>query len=365
MRKLFTIAALSILVLFLVQSGKAQSIIFNEVLADPAVDVSLGDSNGDGTRDSAEDEFIELANVGSDTVDMTGWRVGDDENGGNFVFPDGYKMAPNQIVVIFGGGDISNAPGYDPDPLKTRAFSCDSTIGNGLANGGDYAILLSGDGNADTYFAYNSKNGAGPPTAEILAGITWEYEVNTAANASKDNSVTRYPDGDTGVADPFVEHLTVSPNPFSPGQTVDGNDTLQPIPTEPPKLSIIINEALADPATSVENGDANQDGVRDSAWDEFIELANISDDTVDISGWRLGDDEYGGNFAFPQGYKMAPNQIVVVFGGPDITNAYGYDPDPLKTRVFTADSTLGNGLSNNGDFIVLLSPDGKYDMYFA
>ncbi len=50
--------------------------------------------------------------------------------------------------------------------------------------------------------------------------------METAANASNNNSITMYPDGDMSVADPFVEHNTVSGNQFSPGQTVDGSNNL-------------------------------------------------------------------------------------------------------------------------------------------
>ena len=39
------------------------------VLADPPSGTP-GDANGDGTRSSSQDEFVELANVSSDPVDL-------------------------------------------------------------------------------------------------------------------------------------------------------------------------------------------------------------------------------------------------------------------------------------------------------
>ena len=78
-----------------------QTIIFNEIHADPDSDPIAGDANGDGIRNSAHDEFVEIVNVSANEVDMTGWMLGDDEQI-DYTFPDGYKMAPGQITVLFG-----------------------------------------------------------------------------------------------------------------------------------------------------------------------------------------------------------------------------------------------------------------------
>lgn len=81
---------------------QAPRLIVNEFLADPAGDAP-GDANGDGTRSGSQDEFLELANISADTLDLTGWKVGDDE-AINFTFPDGYMLPPRALLVIFGGG---------------------------------------------------------------------------------------------------------------------------------------------------------------------------------------------------------------------------------------------------------------------
>ena len=138
-------------------------------------------------------------------------------------------MQPGQLVVVFGGGDISNVPGYDADPLQTRIFVSDSTdkVGNGFANGGDFFLLISPDGAYDLYFGYNSKYNSGPPTSAVVEGIDFEIKMQTAAAAGNNNSVTRNPDGDISIDDPFVEHNTVSDNEFSPGQTINGENSIQ------------------------------------------------------------------------------------------------------------------------------------------
>ena len=206
-----------------------QTIVVNELLVDPAVAVEEGDANRDGERDAQDDEFVELVNVSDQPIDIGGWQLGDDEKVG-FTFPEGYIMEPNQIIAVFGGGDVSNLPGYNADPLKTRVFCTQDSIGNGLANSGDYFVLLSDDGEYDIYVAYGSKYNAGPPTVEFLQDVTWEWEVNIAAAANKDNSVTRYLDGNIDEEDPFVQHLSVSNKRFSPAQTIEGANWLGGVP---------------------------------------------------------------------------------------------------------------------------------------
>ena len=331
-------------------------LIVNEVLADMPVDAP-GDANGDGTRDAAQDEFIELANATLEPLDLTGWMVGDDE-GINFAFPEGYTLGPLEIVVIFGGGDVSGVTGYDPDPLATRVFQADSSVGNGFANSGEYIVIQSADGSEDTYVAYNSKVDLGAPETDATAGIEFEHGVNIHVPADMDQSMVRSPDGNIDEDDPFVLHSTVSDSLFSPGVTIDGSTRIP----SPFAARLLVNEFLVDPPVD-EPGDANADGVRHAQEDEFVELTNISDEPLDLTGWEVGDDERI-NFTFPDGYVLPSRAFVVIFGGGDLTNVPGYDPDPMLTRVFASDS-VGNGLANGGDYIVITSPDGNEDMYVA
>ena len=213
-------------------TAQAQSpLIINEFLADPAADAP-GDANGDGTRDAQADEFVELLNVGRDTLDLTGWRLGDDERV-NFTFPTGYRLPPLHFVTVFGGGDVSNVPGYNADPLQTRVFAPGDSVGNGLANGGETIVLLSADGSADTYLNYGSRVGSEAPSSGDTDGVTFEVGVNVSVAANEDVAVTRSPDGDTYSADPFVQHSSVRASLFSPGTTLDG-ELVAPRPSAPP-----------------------------------------------------------------------------------------------------------------------------------
>ncbi|MBI9074200.1 MAG: lamin tail domain-containing protein [Desulfatibacillum sp.] len=77
----------------------------------------------------------------------------------------------------------------------------------------------------------------------------------------------------------------------------------------------VVNEVHGDP-----HGDANGDGVIDNG-DRFIELVNISSQSVDISGWTLTA-AAGILHTFPPGTVIDPGYPVVVFEG-DIPGGLG------------------------------------------
>jgi predicted extracellular nuclease len=126
----------------------------------------------------------------------------------------------------------------------------------------------------------------------------------------------------------------------------DDGDIILPIPPS----ALVVNEFLADPASDL-GGDANGDGVRDASGDEFVEIANDSDDNIDISGWTLSD-SVGVRHVFPSGTIVSAHCAVVVFGGGTPTGEFG------GVVVQTA-STGMLGLNNGGDTITL--SDGSVD----
>lgn len=120
--------------------------------------------------------------------------------------------------------------------------------------------------------------------------------------------------------------------------------------TEPGK--VIINEVLADPAAG-SAGDANGDGTRSGTADEFVELVSASSTPVDLSGWALADD-FGTRFVFPEGTQLIPGRAVVVFGGGNASKMTDF-AGLFGTLAFVS---TGLGLSNSGDTVKLVRPDG-------
>jgi len=160
--------------------------VINEIHADPAANLP-GDANGDGTRDFAQDEFVELVNVGELATDISGWTLSDSQV--RHLFPAGSVVEPGCAVVVFGGGA--------PTGVFGGALVQTATGGQvGLSNGGDTVTLSNG-----------------------VISIEASY---TGSQGGNNQSVTRNPDV-TGELS--TQHSTIAEANgalFSPGTRLDG-----------------------------------------------------------------------------------------------------------------------------------------------
>ena len=81
-------------------------LIINEYLADPpgttAGDLE-GDANGDGIRDSGDDEFVEIVNYAAVPLDIGLFTISDATQI-RFTIPPGKVIPPGEAAVVFGGG---------------------------------------------------------------------------------------------------------------------------------------------------------------------------------------------------------------------------------------------------------------------
>ena len=173
------------------QAGAA--ILINEVLADPPA--LIGDANGDGVVSATQDEFVELVNTDYAPVNLAGWSVSDSVKVRHLF---GSSTIPARgFFTVFGGGSVSGVP---------HAATA-SGGGLGLNNDVDTVLLRDVSGILIDSLAYGSE-------------------------AGRDTSLTRDPDAE-GL---FILHASLNGAPFSPGTTVDGQDTLaMPLPEPTPE----------------------------------------------------------------------------------------------------------------------------------
>lgn len=118
-------------------------------------------------------------------------------------------------------------------------------------------------------------------------------------------------------------------------------------------------------------GDANKDGKRDAAGDEFIELFNPHDKPIQLFGYTLTDSQEPGKgqfkFTFPA-LELPPGGVVVVFNG--LNSVWSGPVGDAKVPpsapnenfnsawVFTMKNTSSKvALGNAGDHILLSAPD--------
>ncbi len=144
-----------------------------------------------------------------------------------------------------------------------------------------------------------------------------------------------------------------------------------PIPAPHPQITEVLFNVPND-----ESGDANKDGERHAAGDEFIEIANAHESPVNLKGYVLfnrrasfdGTEGSGVRFEFPD-VELPGHGVCVVFNGCDAKIA-GPVGTPKKApesgndafngvMVFTmVNTSKSRALANGGDWVVLAAPDG-------
>jgi uncharacterized protein (TIGR03437 family) len=112
---------------------------------------------------------------------------------------------------------------------------------------------------------------------------------------------------------------------------------------------IVINEVLADPPDGLA-GDANRDGVRDSADDEFVELVNSTGRNIDLSNYELASRSLTATndtlrHRFASGTILKPGTAIVIFGGgspPTSTQVFSNTSASTSNPVFGTPASTSN-----------------------
>jgi hypothetical protein len=379
------------------------SVRLNEALPGPG-----SDWNGDLDSDSRSDEWAEITNQGSSPVDLTDYLLlsGDRRSP---VYGFSGQIEPGDFLMISGsdaldwesenghssiglslnnGGDVvylATVSGSDTlvvDSLRYESAEVgyDVSIGR-LADGSgewtcfDHFMPLGGCGLDPTPGAGNTTN----PGPHILglervplypaAGDSITVRVDAGDADGVTEVLLAY---DINLEDGEEPHMILESGtddlgtwvytilPCAAGDTVhyrvslsDGSKwTVSPwmgCRVREGGVSVVINEFLADPPPDLA-GDANRDGVRHAADDEFVELLNCGVEPRDISGWTIGDGT-SVRHVFPDtGLVVMPGEFVTVFGGGE--------PIGFEGEVSIA-SSGGLGLANSGDAVKLLDSSGN------
>ena len=377
------------------------TLIINEYLADPggssAGDLE-GDANGDGVRDSADDEFVEIVNYGAAPLDVGLFTISDSTQI-RFTIPAGKVIPPGESAVVFGGGTPTGA--FGNASANGLVFTA-GTAGLSLNNGGDtitikdtFAAIVtsvtfgSAEGGANqsitrspditgTFTTHSTAGGSGgtlfspgarvngtpfTTTDPVITSISPEGAIAGTGDVTVTISGMNFESGSvvhvdgspvsTAFTSPvqLVAHLPSSVTAVAgnyriavqnPGGTI--SNTLQFTVLS----QIGINEYLADPPDGV-SGDANGDGTRDSAQDEFVEIANRTVMPIDVSGFTLRDAD-ALRFTFPPGSIIPAGEAAVIFGGGSPQGDFG------NARVNGLLFTSALSFNNGGDTIQLRDP---------
>lgn len=184
----------------------------------------------------------------------------------------------------------------------------------------------------------------------------------------------------------FCAAASAEPKPVAPKDAPTKPATPAATPSESVEKPLVpfpaplITEILAAVPTGMA-GDANKDGTRQVAGDEFIELVNPHSQPIDLGGYTLSDKtasektasgkpKSGGlKWTFPK-CTLQPGQVVVVFNGyastfkgpvGDTSVAPKTGNDNITGALVFSMKNPGErtGLSNSADWVLLSAPDGK------
>lgn len=183
------------LLLAIFASGLNAQVAINEYCNDPYLSVPGLDTNLDGApatgSSQSDDEFVEIVNFGSNSVDIGNWTVSD-AFGLRHTFAGGTLLGPGSAVVVFGGGSVANF-----NSIGLSGVTAD-TGALGLNNTSDSIILNDGMGMTVDSHSYVS-GGPGDGNGE---------------------SITRVPESPTGV---FTLYTTFAGINHSAGYMLNGS----------------------------------------------------------------------------------------------------------------------------------------------
>jgi hypothetical protein len=234
-----------------------------------------------GTQASPNDEWIELYNPGAVAINLTGWTLRSS---------DGSPDIPLSGTILAGDYYL-----LERDEDAVADITADDTYSGNLSNSGEILRLFSGAN--DLIDTANINGGAWP------AGISSTYSSMQRSLISADSDfvwVTYDPTSDSGTraqdasgndinGTPGRANTPINVTP-TPTSVVSISRTATPAPGPAPILGI--SEFLPRPGH-----DWNNDGIVD-VFDEFIEIINAGRIDVDLSDYKIDDEQDLGSSPF-------------------------------------------------------------------
>ncbi len=353
-------------------------LLIHEILADPGT----YDASCDGNVDASDDEFVEIVNIGTTTVDLSGATLSDLGNT-RHTFPTGTVLDPWDAVVVFGGGTptldgtagargswcVALPPEVEVQTASTGLLSLDDNSDTVSLSGPLGTVLdVYTYGTEASYEASISRSPelTSAPMVEhrSLPGATARFSPGTLANGAgfdtqppADTGAPPVPTGETGlVVVPTGETAVWAPTGETglvvpTGETGLVYDTAPPPPppdTAPPPAPVdtilpgqlVINEVLQNPL-AVADGNG-----------EWFEVYNASGVTLELEGLVIRDD--GGE------YHVVSQPLTV---GPGGYLVFGVNADPATNGGVSVDYEWNAGifLGNADDELILENALGVID----
>ena len=324
-------------------------VVINELMA--SNDMTMSDQDGEF------DDWIELYNTGTETVDLSGYSLSDDsEELNKWTFPEGTSIAPDGYLIIWADEDL------DQEGLHAD-FK--------LSAGGESVIL------SDTDLLINDQVDYADQTTDVsyarIPNGTGDFENSVPTFAANNNDTIDCSalggdmdnDGICAMDDCDDTNASIGAAQAEGTACNDGdantqNDVIQADGCTCQGIvievgDVVINEFMASNDMTM----SDQDGE----FDDWIELYNNGSQAIDLSGYFLTDDaEELALWAFPAGTSIAAGGYLIIWADED-----------LEQEGLHADFKLSAGgesviLSNDGGTSIVDAidyPDQEADISYG
>lgn len=377
-------------------------VLLTEVMFDPA-----GNEN--------YDEFLEIYNSSAtDTIDLQGWRIGDQNETDLFVSLDlNFALAPRHYAIILDAGYFANSGIYDAfiPPEALILTINDAAFGSGgLSNANaETVVLISSAGDTIAHYQYSLGNPPGYSDEKKL--LSADDTFGNWGDARRFNGTP----GSRNSLTPADNDLALGAIQFSPpkperGQAIQfrfpvynvgifasseamirvtlvsnrGTVVLDSLPLSPlaPADSLVLESRWMNVPAGVHrvvfflSNQADENPTNDSAivdlevrWPseivrineimfapasgqaEWVEIFNPTDENISVAGWRL-QDESGKTAVLSDAISIAGQGYFVIGAANSVREFY-----QLPDTVFAAANGFPT-LNNEGDLIRLLDFSG-------
>ena len=346
-------------------SGASSDVVINEVLADnnsTNTDPDLG----------LYSDWIELKNIGSSPVNLTGYGLSDSSKKIKWKFPDNTQLNPNGLLLVW-ADDFNTTAHPNPTALHTNfklksnddkvvlydpsgAIIASLNLKDYKVTAPDISVARDNNGgyflsNPPTPGADNNSNAfvvSKAPKFSKREGVYQENPLPVTITAENGATICYTTDGSepqestggstTCASAPANVSLTANKTTLKAIAKEQGANKLKSkvksktfVIISAAERPVVINEIFAD------NNSSSPDTNKQTDW---VELKNVTGAALDLSGYKLSDKK---NLQNGNAFKALSGTI----------SANGY-------KVITiSKATDGFGLSDKGDSVVLYNPSDK------
>ncbi|MDD5639995.1 MAG: lamin tail domain-containing protein, partial [Candidatus Pacebacteria bacterium] len=261
--------------------NKRETIVFNEF-------AWMGDKN------DSSNEWIELKNIGSKSINMEGWKIYSKNDKKDIVFKEPYFIDPGGFVLL------------ERSEKSVPNIKADLIFSDSLNNSNEKFLLYDSDcALHDTVIAdpaWPAGNNSEKRTMEMAGDYTWH-----TYSGYGNNGIFGTPKEENSKYDYYIEEIVQKSK-----TSIGSSSGLIPSTGSSSKTNEVVSycnqEGLGNAAVSpIIINEVSWMGTSNSSSDEWIELKNITNEEVSLNKWQLLDKNNDIKISFGADEKIEAN----------------------------------------------------------